>query len=187
MIEEPVFTEEERIVLDARTRLLAQPVSALDQRPTIPAIEIQVAGERYAIEAHVVRGVAAMTRLAPLPHAPPHVAGLIARGADILPAFHLHAVLDLPLTALPEYGRIVLLGRSAAELALVVEAVLGVSAVALDALAPVPTSFSPRARALARGLDRAGVPILDGGALLASDELVVDIALPRLGEEGSQR
>lgn len=182
---EPVFTEEERILLDARTRLLAQPVSALDQRPTIPAIEIQVAGERYAIEAHVVQSVAAMTRLAPLPHAPPHVAGLIARGAEILPAFHLHAVLDLPLTALPEYGRVVLLGHRGAELGVVVEAVLGVRAVTHEALAPVPASFSARARALLRGLDSAGVPVLDGAALLASDALIVDIALPRLGDEGA--
>lgn len=184
---EPVFTEEERILLDARTRLLAQPVSTSDHRPTIPVIEIQVAGERYAVDAHVVRGVAAMARLAPLPHAPPHVAGLIARGAEILPAFHLHAVLDLPLTALPEYGRVVLLGRGASELALVVEAVIGVSAVDLAALAPAPPSFSPRARGLLRGLSSAGLPVLDGAALLASEDLLVDIALPRLGEEGTQR
>jgi purine-binding chemotaxis protein CheW len=181
----PMFNDEERLVLEARTRLLAQPVSAPGQRATVPAIEIQVAGERYAIDARVVLGVIAMTRLAPLPHAPPHVAGLIARGAEILPAFHLHAVLDLPLTALPEHGRAVILGRSAAELALVVEAVVGVSAVALDALAPVPASFSARARALMRGLEAAGVPVLDGAALLASDALIVDIALPRLSEEGA--
>jgi purine-binding chemotaxis protein CheW len=184
---EPLFTEEERILLDARTRLLAQPMTTLDHRPTIPVVEIQVAGERYGIDAHVVLGVAAMTRLAPLPHAPPHVAGLIARGAEILPAFHLHAVLDLPLTALPEYGRVVLLGRSATELALVVEAVIGVGSADLAALAPVPPSFSPRARALLRGLGQSGVPILDGAALLASDALIVDIALPRFGEEGTQR
>jgi purine-binding chemotaxis protein CheW len=190
---EPVFTEEERILLDARTRLLAQPVSAPDHRPTRPAIEIQVAGERYAIDADVVQSVAAMTRLAPLPHAPPHLAGLIARGAEILPAFHLHAVLDLPLTALPEYGRVVLLGRSGAELGLIVEAVLGVRTVDLDGLAPPPASFSPSARGLLRGLDSDGVPVLDGAALLASDALIVDIVhighigLPRAGEEGAAR
>jgi hypothetical protein len=82
---------------------------------------------------------------------------------------------------------VVLLGRGAAELGLVVEAVLGVRAVDLDALAPVPASFSPSARALLRGLDSAGVPILDGAALLASDALIVDIALPRAGDEGAAR
>lgn len=178
-------TDEERSLLRARTLALARPLAAQDHRPTVDALEIQVSGERYAIEAHAALGVAAMHRLAPLPHAPPHVAGLVAHGAEILPAFHLHAALDLPLAALPEHGRVVLLGHAVPELALVVEAVSDVRTVDVSALAPVPETFSPRARALMRGIDASGVPLLSGAALLESELMFVDIGLSRLGEPGA--
>lgn len=178
-------TDEERALLRARTQALARPLAEPDQRPTLDALEIQVSGERYAIEAHVALGVAATHRIAPLPHAPPHVAGLVAHGAEILPAFHLHAVLDMPLAALPEHGRVVLLGHAVPELALVVESITGVRAVDVSTLAPVPESFSPRACALMRGLDASGVPLVNGAALLDSELLFVDISPFRLGEPGA--
>ncbi|ACY15757.1 chemotaxis protein CheW [Haliangium ochraceum] len=180
------LSDEERARLATRAQQLAQPEARFGRGPTFTAAEILVAGERFAIEALLVHGVAGMSRLAPLPHAPAHVAGLIARNGDVLPAFHLHAVLELPLTALPEYSRVLLLGERGPELALVVENVVGVGEVRPDTLTPMPEAFSVRQRRLLRGLRPDGVPVLDGAALLADERLFIDIDLDRLRDRSEQ-
>ncbi len=107
------WSEEDRAILEARTRSLAAHAELREEAAGVDVLVLRVGGERYTLPADAVRAVAALARLSPLPHAPPTVAGLTARGGVILPVFHLRAVLGLALTALPEYGRIVLLGRGA--------------------------------------------------------------------------
>jgi purine-binding chemotaxis protein CheW len=175
---EPSWTEEERALLEARTRALSAPAAQPPSSATIEAIALRVGGERYAIAASEVRAVAALARLTPLPHAPPEVAGLTARGGAILPVFHLRAVLGLALSTLPEHGRIVLLGQGDDLLALVIDAVEGFHAIDVSALREAPPTVSPAARELIRGLDPAGVPLLDPAALLAHSRLFIDIAPP---------
>jgi purine-binding chemotaxis protein CheW len=96
----------------------------------------------------------------------------------IVPVFHLRAVLGLALTALPEYGRIVLLGEGSGQLALIVDAVEGTTRVDPTSLRPAPSTLAAMAGALIRGVDRDGVPLLDPEALLASDRLFIDIVPP---------
>ena len=95
-----------------------------------------------------------------------------------MPVFHLRAVLGLALTALPEYGRIVLLGEGSSQLALIVDVVEGTTRVDLATLRPVPATLAASAGALIRGVDGDGVPLLDPEALLASDRLFIDIVPP---------
>jgi purine-binding chemotaxis protein CheW len=178
---EPRWTAEERALLEARTRALSAKAAPPQSGATIEAIALRVGGERYAIPAAEVRGVAALVRLTPLPHAPPEVAGLTARGGAILPVFHLRAVLGLALSALPEHGRIVLLGQGDDLVALIVDAVLGFQSVDVSALREPPPTFSAAARGVIRGLDPAGVPLLDPAALLASSRLFIDIHPPAAG------
>ena len=66
----------------------------------------ELAAQRRGPGVQTVSLVAEVTKLTPLPHAPPEVAGLTARGGAVYPVFHLRAVLGLPLAALPEHGRI---------------------------------------------------------------------------------
>lgn len=164
-------------ILASRTSRLAAPPTEAG-RATTEALAIRVYGETYAIEPHVVHKVLAISRITLLPHAPPHVAGLIVHAGGVLPAFHLGAVLGLPLEALPEVGQVLLVGDGAIELALVVEAVVGVRPVDAAQLSPPPQTLSREVRGLMKGVDVGGVPLLDGEALLASEQLVVDIRLP---------
>ena len=172
------WSDDDRAILEERTRALAVPVDQREAEVGVEALVLRVGGERYTLPADAVRAVAALARLSPLPHAPPSVAGLTARGGVILPVFHLRAVLGLALTALPEYGRIVLLGEGSGQLALIVDAVEGTTRVDTAALRPAPPSLLAAAGALIRGVDAAGVPMLDPEALLASDRLFIDIAPP---------
>ncbi|MEO5725526.1 MAG: chemotaxis protein CheW [Byssovorax sp.] len=172
------WSDEDRAILEARTRSLAAHPEQRDEGAGVEVLVLRVGGERYTLPSDAVRAVAALARLSPLPHAPPSVAGLTARGGVILPVFHLRAVLGLALTALPEYGRIVLLGEGSGQLALIVDAVEGTSRVDVAALRPAPPTLTAVAGALIRGVDGDGVPLLDPEALLASDRLFIDIAPP---------
>lgn len=175
---EDPWSDEDRAILEARTRSLAARPGEREVGARIEALVLRVGGERYTLPADAVRAVAALARLSPLPHAPPSVAGLTARGGAIVPVFHLRAVLGLALTALPEYGRIVLLGEGSGQLALIVDAVEGTTRVDPTSLLPAPPTLAAAAGALIRGVDREGVPLLDPGALLASDRLFIDIVPP---------
>ena len=168
-----------RAVLDARTRAVAARPMLLGRSDRHDALGLRVAGEQYAIAAHAVRGVAAVSRWTALPYAPPEVAGLIARGGEIIPAFHLRVVLGLPLGALPEYGRIVLVGDGADSLALVVDAVEHLGPIEPDELREPPEDIAPTVRAFLRGIDRRGIALIDHAALLASPKLFVEIPVPR--------
>lgn len=177
------WSEAEQRILDARSRALAEPTAALDRSRAVALMRFLVAGERYAMEARYIRAVAALARLSPLPHAPPEVAGLASRAGAVFPVFHLRALLDLPLAALAEHGRVILVGRTEPELGLAVDAVEAVRPETMETLSPVPpdldASLSAGARAFVRGIVMPdGVLLLDGAALLGSDRLYVDIPLP---------
>lgn len=169
------LTDAERAILDARTRALAERGAITSRAERLDAVAVVVAGERYAVDASIVQTVIALRRITALPHAPAHVAGLIVHAGVVMPVFHLRAVLDLPLSALPERGHVLLVGEQHAELALIVDVVEGVHPVDLTRLGAPPASLSPGARELVRGTDDNGVPLLDGHALLRSERLYVDI------------
>jgi purine-binding chemotaxis protein CheW len=176
-VADPRWSRDEAAILDERTRELARPAAAPGLRDTLPAVGIVVVGERYALEAAVVLGVATLEHLTPLPHAPEEVAGLVVRAGTVLPVFHLRAVLELPLRALPERAQVLFLGGASAELGLVVDQVGDVRRIDRALLAPAPSGVSRAARALIHGIDHDGVPLLDGPALLRSERLTVDIPI----------
>lgn len=177
MSERERFDDDARALLDARTRAVARASRAAVVTGEA-ALALTVAGERYAIAAHAVRAVAELTRLTPLPHAPPELAGLTARGGVVVPVFHLRGVLGVHLGALPEYGRVVFLGEGLDAVGLAVDAVSDGGAIDLAALRTTPLATAPRARDVVRGVTPDGVVVLDHQALLASDRLTVDIAAP---------
>lgn len=173
------WSPEMTALLEARTRAVARPPEPMERIGRTESLRMRVAGETYALPAASVRAVAELTRLTPLPYAPPEVAGLTVRGGSVIPVFYLRAVLGLPLTALPEFGRIVLLGGDDDLLALAVDAVEGTTALLAQALREPPPTVGPLARPLLLGIDSDGVPVLDPDALLASPRLFVDIPLAR--------
>lgn len=174
------WTDEQTAILDERTRDLARPARSRRPHQTLPAVVLDVVGERYALDTSVVQGVAALQRLTTLPLAPAWVAGLVVRAGAVLPVFHLRAVMELPLRALPERAQVLFLGTKTAELGILVDEVGDVRRIDLDRLAPPPSSLTPAARQLLRGIDPDGLPLLDGRALLTSERLIVDIPIADL-------
>ncbi len=164
-------------ILAARTRALARPVR-LERRAGLDLLVLRVAGERYGLPPDAVREVAEIRRLTPLPHAPPQLLGLTSRDGAIVPVFDLRVVLGMSLSSLPEHGRIVVLGEERDSIAFAVEAIEGETLDEGD-VAAAPEALGPALRAAARGVTGAGLVVLDPGALLASELLVIDVPLPR--------
>ncbi|MBI2393072.1 MAG: chemotaxis protein CheW [Deltaproteobacteria bacterium] len=163
-----------RRILEARTRALA---AAPDRsiHDEIEAVSLVVGGERYEMTSEAISAVAEIRRLCALPHAPPELLGLTLRRGAVLPVFDLRIVLGAPLTALPEHGRLIVLGRAGEDVALAVDAIAGMRAIPRSELRDAAPIATPTG-AWFRGIDADGVPVIDSGALLDSDRLVVDIS-----------
>jgi len=170
------WSPEERAILDARTRALARP-TAQTARSRGADLVLRVSGERYAIAASEVIAVAALTRLTPLPHAPPELVGLTSRSGRVLPVFDLRAVLGLPLATLPEHARMIILGTGDSPVAVTVDAVDPSEADTSGELTEPPSTTSTSLRRVLLGIDAAGALHLDTRALL--ERLVVDIPSPQ--------
>lgn len=174
------FTPEERALLEGRTRALAKrPAEAVGEAALTEVVVFRAGGDAYAVEARAVSAVAALTHLTPLPHAPPTLAGVTARGGAVLPVFLLRAVLG-QAASLSEHDRLLILGEGDDAVALAVDSVERIDAVALATLREPPAGLGPDARAFVRGVTTEGLPVLNAGALLASERLVVDIRPPRV-------
>jgi purine-binding chemotaxis protein CheW len=110
----------------------------------------------------------------PLPFADVVVAGLTARRGRAIPVFHLRALLGLPLSALPETSRIVVLDAPG-DPALAVDTVGDDDLPGEDALLPAPDTMAPASRALVRGATEDGRLVLDAAALVSSPQLTIDV------------
>ncbi|AKT39697.1 chemotaxis protein CheW [Chondromyces crocatus] len=174
------WTAEQKTLLETRTRAIALPIDVGQARPELEVLRVKVAGEPCALQTSRIRGVAEILRLTPLPHAPPEVAGLTVRGGTVVPVFYLRAVLGLPLTALPEHGRMVLLGKDDEMVGLVVDAIEGTTPLDLASLQEPPPTVAPEVAAVLLGVDHDGTTVLDLDALFASSRLFIDIPLPRM-------
>lgn len=175
-----LFSPEERTILEARA------AAAASTAARVPQVQIELedlvvvrsGADLYGVRARSVRAVAALNRLAPLPAAPAHVAGLTAFRGNVLVVFHLHAVMGIPPTP-SEYARILVLDD---ECALAVDAIEGIEPLA--DVRPAPEGLD-RAASFVEGVTPSGAAVLDVEALLRSDRLLVDIAGSDVGSSES--
>jgi purine-binding chemotaxis protein CheW len=167
-------------ILDARTEALAR-VPAADARrgDHVEVLRFVLAGEAFALPLTRVAAVDELVRITPIPFSPPSFLGLVAREGSVLPLFDLASVLGLPLVALPEYGRIVIVDDSGTDVAFVVHAVEATTFVDEADMRALPDTAPSELRGYARGVSAEGLVLLDIDALLASRALVVDVSGPR--------
>ncbi len=169
--------------LGLRTAALARPrvdphadVDGEHEAARLSVLRVTAAGARYAVDLRWLRGVRTLRRLARLPNAPPHVAGLVAHEGAALPVFYLSAVLGAPLAALPERGQALILGRDGDLVAVAVDEVGETRELRGEEILEVPVGVPERLRAVLLGATEDGLLLLDSAALLAGQAMVVDIA-----------
>lgn len=171
-----LLSPEAREILHARTEASAAVLSDEVVRRE-PALLLTVGRERYLVEARRVRAVAALRRLTAVPFAPQHVAGLTWWQGSAVLVLHLRVLLSLPLSALPEFARVVFVGEDHDMIGLIVDAVsdgstLGDAAVthALAEARRAPDAGTALTNATSSGIAR-----LDLGALLRDPRTTLNI------------
>lgn len=120
-----VDTSPERVrqVLEERARALARPIAPAAAGETLDAVAFALAGETYAIESRYVIAVFRLQDLSPLPGAEPPVFGVTAWRGELLVILDLRSVLGLPVGALDDMSRVIVLGTEGAAFGILADAV----------------------------------------------------------------
>jgi purine-binding chemotaxis protein CheW len=166
--------ERARRILDERAGNLARPsVDPHSARNTSDVVGFVLDGGQYCIETRCVREVRRFGDVTPLPGVPDFLVGVTNLRGEILPLIDLRRFLDLPSKGPAVPSHVIICGDARAEFGLVADAMHGVSAVALDELAPDPIGHSERSRDYVMGIARNATVVLNGSALLTDRRLFI--------------
>lgn len=130
---------------------------------------VQLGDERYALPPGVVREVARLGPITPVPGTPPALPGIISRHGAVLPVVDLRPLLGLATAPPTRASRLVVAQQGEDALALLVDAALDLVRIPAAAFGPLPPSLDPGRGALLAGLaEHDGQPLmqLDLAALL---------------------
>jgi purine-binding chemotaxis protein CheW len=128
--------------------------------------------EIYAIPSTSVREVARYRPWTPVPGAPGALPGIISQRGMILPIVELRPLLGLELHELTRAARLVVVVHNEIGMALLVEAVLDLTVLPVDAIEAVPSALDPARARFLRGVARyEDQPI----GLLDLDELIAGL------------
>lgn len=175
----------EREILARRTAALARTTLPSDALRGVEVLVVRAAARRVAIRIEDVVVAAPLRHLTAIPFAPPALAGVTLLDGVVAPVFHLHALLGLGTVALPEHGRVVLVGPRELPLALAVESAETIERLDPEGLLPIPDPTGPTARRT-RGISADGTLLLDVAALLEDPEILLEVA-PVEPEENDPR
>ncbi len=165
--------EEARKILRERARLLAREPLAAAPADERQVVEFLLAGERYAVEAALVREVHALGDLTPVPSTPPFIAGVFNLRGRIISVIDLKRLFDLPERGFGDLNKVIIVQSESMEFGLLADAILGVRNMSMDQLQPpLPTLTGIRQEYL-KGIAADGEIVLDGEKLLSDRRLVI--------------
>lgn len=160
--------------LDARARQLARPLAA--QAPESALVEVvrfHDGAQAYALESRYVHEVLRAVELTPLPGAPERLRGLALLRGEVLPMVELAPLFGRPVTG--ARAQVLVVGAARPELGVCVDSVAEVTHLARASLLNPPSTLAPEGLELVSGIDREGLILLEGGALLKDSRLVFDL------------
>jgi purine-binding chemotaxis protein CheW len=115
-------------------------------------IEVRIGAQRYAIDIMAVREIRGWTASTPLPHAPPHVLGMINLRGAILPVVDLGARLGMGATKADSASVVVVAHVIDHQVGLLVDAVCDILTIPDGALQATPDVGSGEAAAYVSGV-----------------------------------
>ena len=157
--------EHVRAVLEQRARALARPAGTPATIDELEAVTFALAAERYAIESRYVFEVFRLDDLSPLPGAKPPVFGVTAWRGELLTILDLRTVLGLPVTALTDLSRVLVLGSDRPAFGILADAVHDVVTFPASEVRQLPEGVAAR-REYLRGITGDTVLVLEATKLL---------------------
>jgi chemotaxis signal transduction protein len=171
--------ERARRILDERASILARPsVDSHSARDTTNVVNFSLGGENYCMETRCVREVRRFGDVTPLPGVPEFLVGVTNLRGEILPLIDLRCFLELSSKGPAAPSHVIICGDARAEFGIIADAMLDVSAVALDELTPDPIGPSERGRDYVLGIAGNATVVLNSSALLTDRRLFVEGTAP---------
>jgi len=158
-------------VLRRRAEQLAKLPLSADTGDEVEVLVCQMGDERYAIETRHLRAVQWASSVTPVPCTPAFVVGIVSVRGEIVTLLDLATMIGLravPLLAADKPLPVLLLGLPGLRSGLVVDEVLGVERLKLDALRAAPSG-----REFVRGVGPRDTVVLDVEALMGSGRFTV--------------
>lgn len=162
-------------VLEARARQLSRPLAApAPESSLLEVVRFHDGAQAYALESRFVHEVLRAPELTPLPGAPELLRGLHLLRGEVLPMVELGPLFGRPVTG--ALNLVLVVGAGRPELGLCATTVEEVAPLARGSLLPPPSTLVPEGQELVAGIDREGLILLQGGALLGNSRLVFELA-----------
>lgn len=155
---------EMEMLMARRTRDLARPVAVVARTSGRLVVHFTLGGERLALEARWLLGVAKLMTLADLPGAEPPVRGVTVWRGELLTVLDIRPVLGISTAVLSDLTRVLVLGERRARFGLLVDAVGDVAD--LSGVDLLPTPPGSLAREYLIGVTAEAGLVLDGARLL---------------------
>lgn len=152
-------------MLEERARQLARPAMTAAAADALEVITFGLANETYAIESRYVIEVFRLTDLSPLPGAEPPVFGVTGWRGSLLTILDLRRVLGLPVGALDDLSRVIVLGDDRPAFGVLADAVKELASFPASEVREAPDGIAAN-RTYLRGVTSEAVLVLDAPQLL---------------------
>ena len=159
--------EETARVLEERARALAVPRSEAEPEELLEVIELEIAGESYALETRFLMEVTGAAETALFPGAQPPIVGIVAWRGDVLPLLDIRWTLGHPAAEPDRPLRVIVLGEARPAFAIQVDAVLDLRHLPASSLLPLPDGGRGGGRYL-RGTTNDAFLVLDAAELIGT-------------------
>lgn len=157
-------------VLERRARALAVPLLDTVREAGLEQLVVFSLGAgRYGVEESGVRGIAWLGRVAPVPGAPPGIAGITMHLGDLLVIADLRVLLGLPPSGSGNRKSLLVLADGAGQLGIVFEGFADMATAGATASTGLPQSGG--AAGMIRGMTPDGIAVIDLAGLLAHPDL----------------
>jgi purine-binding chemotaxis protein CheW len=166
--EELLNAEQQQQLLQTRARLLARPRTKRTDTDgaALQVVEFLVGTDHYALDAAVLREVTRMKEVTHIPGTPPHVVGVINVRGLMVALIDLQLLLGLPRDATAERDRVLIIHSQGKEAGILTDGTLGMRALPLDTIHPVPPMVTETRSAYLRGITGEQLVILDPDKIL---------------------
>jgi len=169
---EPSEADKARI-LRARAKALAkEPQRDHLVEQSVEVLEFMLTYERYALDTSFVREVHPLKDITVLPGTPAYVAGIVNVRGQIVSVVDLKAFFDLPTRGLTDLNKVILLDDGQMVFGLLVDAVIGVRRLALQANQSKPATLTGVRTNYLLGVTAQHTIILDALKILSDPTIV---------------
>lgn len=172
MAAELISTEHQQQTLRTRARLLALPRNKQTDatRTTLQVVQFLVGDETYAFDAIFLREVYRMKEHTRIPGAPPHVLGVINVRGLMIALIDLHLLLGFPRKAIAGRDQVLVLHARGKEVGILSDGTLGMRALPIESIHPVPPMIPETRAAYLRGVTGEQVVIINVEKILFGHE-----------------